>query len=108
MFNDNRTQVKRLHVSRPDSFATFVASYIPKNWRLREELHAEDFADYPAARRVELVEATLRRLERRKRLTKTKELVPVLLGRGTSSKRVEQRLMVCYWPTTVLDEIAKC
>jgi len=108
MFSDCRAQVKRLHVSRPDPFALFVALYIPKNWRLREHLIEEDFEVHPLSKRVALVRGSFRRLTNRRKVAKVEELVPVLLGRGTPNRRVEHRPMLCYWPTTVLDEIAKC
>ena len=108
IFSDNRGTLRRLHVGRPDSFASSIVRYIPMHWDLRNRLHASDFAGRGVDARHTIIAATIRRLVRKGKLARDELLVPVLVAKGTPRSRVEQRKMICYWPITVLDKLANC
>ena len=107
LHDDPRT-LTNLHFSRPDRFAVSVSKFILNHWDARILLNvAEDLTGRSFDARVKLVAASIRRLYRRGELRRAKLKVPVLLGR-TDNQHLEDRMMTCYWPATVLDQLARC
>jgi len=107
MLSKSRGNLLTLHFSRPEPFASFIAKYIPMNWILRDSLEPEDFSSYSREERQAIISSTIRRLVGRSKLMKERLSVPVLVGKGTPDKRIVKRDLVCYWPSTVLEELAQ-
>ena len=103
----NPSPLTRLHFSRPDKFALAVSKYILNHRDVREMLDPLDLGSLSGTDRIKLVEATVRRLHRRGDLRRAELKVPVLLG-GTGARHLEDRMMSCYWPATILDQLARC
>lgn len=100
--------LKRLHMSRPDPFASFVVKYIPMHFDLRDKLEPSDFDERSPEERLQLVQNTIRRLRRKGKLRKDTVGVPVLQSDGEGGKVIVERMMACYVPSRVLDKLASC
>ena len=105
--HDDPRSLTNLHFSRPDRFALTVSKFILNHWDIRELLDPEDLNGRTWDERTKLVAATIRRLLRRGTLRRAELKVPVLLG-GSENQHLEDRMMLCYWPATVLDQLARC
>lgn len=104
---EGSSMLKRLHMDRPDPFALFVVKYIPMDFTVRRLLDPSDMnADFDECMRR--VRNTIRRLLRKGKLRKELVDVPVLQSNGAGGKHIVERPMTCYFPTKVLDELAKC
>jgi hypothetical protein len=100
--------LRRPYLIRPSKFAEEVCVYINNNWDLRDQLWPEDLRDHSVPDRIKIIDATLRRLYRRGELRKEKLTVITISDRKSSGKKraFDKRLLLCYWPTGVLDRLA--
>lgn len=99
--------ITHLHFTRPDKFSLEIVKYINNHGSVRRMLSPDDFMSRTLGAKIKLIEGALRRLYRRGELRKDRTKVKVLLG-GSGKKYVADRVMVCYWPVTVLDKLARC
>jgi hypothetical protein len=107
LYEDPRP-LRVLHLSRPEKFASVLLSYILNHWDMRQGLWQRDLALREHREGVKLIESSIRRMRRRGDLRKAALRVPVLLGRNGGKQHLEDRMMTCYWPATVLDRLANC
>ncbi len=101
----------RVHLARPTLFAEMIASYIPLNHNLRDQLDLDDFIGHSFREQVSIVKATIRRLQRkgklRKRCTDVKvQLFDPSFG-PTDRKKLVTRRYTYYESTNALDRLAE-
>jgi AraC-like DNA-binding protein len=101
---DHQRDLKNLHFSRPSKFAEHLSRLLPVTPSVRGCLDGDDLGPLSDAERVAEIERSLRRLVRRHVLRKDHLMVPVHLK---SLNKIEDRPMVCYWPSTVLEKMAR-
>jgi len=106
--HDDPRPLQTLHFSRPDKFALSISKYIINHWDVRDLLLPDDFMNTTIVERVEIVDASVKRLYRRGRLRREDLKVPVMLGRNSGKQYLETRMMSCYWPANILDHLASC
>jgi hypothetical protein len=97
--------LKDLFFGRPNKFSLLVHKIILFNWELKNLLEPEEFVLLTPVERIELIDASIRRLRRAKKLEKRLVDVSVMQKRNS---RVVTRQMACYFPVSILDEMARC
>lgn len=104
---EGSSMLKRLHMTRPDPFVTFVEKYIPMHHELRGKLVPGDL-DADLDGRLRIIGNTLRRLNKQDKIKRDSISVPVLQNNGSGGKHIVYREMPYYVPTSVLDKLARC
>ena len=99
-------QMQSLHFGRPEKFANYVLKHILVYRSVNAGLKPDDLSTMSPDFRLKAVESSLRRLVRRHRLEKTTISVPVL-KKTRGGGKINEKDMIVYKPTTILDKIAK-
>ena len=91
----NRDDIYTMHWDKPQLFSKLVCRFVAGA--------SDKFDEMSLTERHRIVRASITRLRGRKQLRKKFELVPVMKG----MTKLDKTLVACYWPTTILEEIAR-
>jgi hypothetical protein len=100
---DDRFKLNTLYWDRAGKFAQILSTTMLVDQAVARVLEPEDMNIYDEDERTSIVAASIRRLRRKKRLHLEYIVVPVML----EPPKLVKRKMACYWPSTVLDTLAR-